>query len=111
MKFIVELLIKAFILLVTTRLVPGFTIDSWTTALIVALVLALLNTFIKPILVLLTLPATILSLGLFLFIINAILLMIAASFVNGFTVDSFMTALVASVVITLLSLILNAFLG
>ncbi|MBI2616678.1 phage holin family protein [Candidatus Gottesmanbacteria bacterium] len=110
MKLIVELIIRAFILLLTTYLVPGFHIQSYTSALIVAIVLAILNVLLKPLLLLLTLPLTILTLGLFTFVINAILLLIAANIVKGFTIDSFMTAIIASIVITLLSAVINAFL-
>jgi len=99
MKLIIELLIKAFVLLVTTRLVPGFNIDSWTTALIVAFILGVLNIFIKPILLFLTLPATILTLGLFMFVVNALLLIIASKLVSGFQIESFGTAIIAAVVI------------
>ncbi|MBI2611559.1 phage holin family protein [Candidatus Gottesmanbacteria bacterium] len=107
MRLLAEWIIKAFILLITTRLVPGFTIDSWLTALVVALVLGILNTVLKPILVLLTLPATILTLGLFMFVINAVLLILTSKFVTGFQIESFGTAIIASIVISLLSLLVN----
>ena len=107
MKFIIDLLIKALILLLTTSIVPGFKIDSYTTAIIIAVVLAILNVLVKPILILLTLPATILTLGLFLFVINAILILIASNLIDGFQIDSFGTALIASLVITIISSILN----
>ena len=109
MKLIIELLIKAFVLLVTTRLVPGFNIDSWTTALIVAFILGVLNIFIKPILLFLTLPATILTLGLFMFVVNALLLIIASKLVSGFQIESFGTAIIAAVVITIISSLVNLF--
>jgi len=108
MKFLVDLLIRALVLLLTAYLVPGFKIDSYTTAVIVALVLAILNLLVKPLLIILTLPATILTLGLFLFVINAILIMIASNIIDGFKVESFTTALLASLVITIISSILNA---
>lgn len=107
MKLLVEWIIRAFILLLTTKIVPGFTINSWTTAFIVALILGVLNLLVKPVLILLTLPATILTLGLFLFVINAILLVIASQFVSGFHIESFATAIVAAIVISLLSTLLN----
>ena len=107
MKLMADWIIRAFVLLVTTYVVPGFKIDSFTTALVVALVLAVLNVLVKPILVLFTLPATILTLGLFLFVINAILIIIVSGFVKGFHVNSFTTAIFASVVITVVSTLVN----
>jgi putative membrane protein len=107
MKLLAEWILKAFVLLVTTKLVPGFSIDSWKTALLVALILGVLNVLVKPVLVFFTLPATILTLGLFIFVINAILLIITAQFVSGFKIDSFATAIVAAVIITLISTVLN----
>lgn len=107
MKFLADLLIRALVLLVTTYLVPGFHIKSYWIAILVALVLGLLNALVKPILVIFTLPVTILTLGLFVFVINAFLLMIASAFIDGFRVDSFVTAIIASIVITVVSTILN----
>lgn len=107
MKLIAEWLVRAFVLLVTTYIVPGFRIESLATALIVAAVLAILNLLLKPILVLFTLPATILSLGLFMFVINAVLLVVASYLVQDFKIDSFLTAIIASVAITLISSLLN----
>ena len=107
MKLLAEWVVRAFVLLAATYFVPGFKIDSYLTALIVALVLGILNVLLKPVLILLTLPATILSLGLFMFVVNAILLLIAAQFVNGFHISSFGTAILAAIVISLLSSLLN----
>lgn len=108
MKILGEWIIRTLILLITAYIVPGFKIDSYVTAFLVALVLGVLNMFVKPILVLFTLPATVLTLGLFLFVINALLLILAASLVRGFQISSFGTAIVASIVITILSTLLNA---
>jgi len=108
MKLLAEWIVRAFVLLVTTYIVPGFHIDSFTTALVVAAVLAILNLLLKPILVIFTLPATILTLGLFMFVINAVLLLIASNIVAGFKIDSFFTAIVASIIITIVSSLLNA---
>lgn len=108
MKFLVDLIIRALVLLLTTYLVPGFRIDSYVTALVVALVLAVLNILVKPLLVILTLPVTILTLGLFYFVINAILLIIASRLIDGFRIESFGTAIIASIVIATISALLNA---
>jgi len=107
-KILTEWIIKTLLLLVTAYLVPGFKIDSYATAFVVALVLGILNMFVKPVLVFFTLPATILTLGLFLFVINALLLMLAASIIQGFQIESFGTAIIASIVITILSTLLNS---
>lgn len=108
MKFLIDLIIRALVLLLTTYLVPGFRIDSYVTALVVALVLAVLNILVKPLLVILTLPVTILTLGLFYFVINAILLIIASRLIDGFRIESFGTAIIASIVIATISALLNA---
>lgn len=107
MRFLVDLLVRALVLLLTTYFVPGFKIDSYITAIMVALVLAILNILVKPLLILLTLPATIVTLGLFLFVINAILILIASKLIDGFHVETFGTAILASLVITLISSVLN----
>ena len=101
MKLIAEWIVRALVLLVTAYLVPGFRIESVSTALMVALVLGILNLLIKPLLIILTLPLTILTLGLFTFVVNAILLLIASSLVRGFHVDSLFTAIIASIVISI----------
>lgn len=89
MYIIIRWLIYAGALLLVTRLVPGVFVESFYTALIVALVLGLLNALVRPILIFLTLPITLLSLGLFTFVINALLFWFAASILEGFTVTGF----------------------
>ena len=107
MKLLAEWITRALVLLVTAYSVPGFKIDSTATAFVVAAVLGILNLLLKPFLVLLTLPATILTLGLFMFVINALLLLIASNVIRGFHIDSFVTAIIASLVISLVSSLLN----
>jgi putative membrane protein len=107
MKLLLNWLTKTLVLLVVAYFVPGFHIDSFLTALAVVVVLTLLNLLVKPLIQLLTLPINILTLGLFSFIINALILWLAAYLVKGFSIDSFFTALVASVVIALVSLVVN----
>ncbi|OGG02249.1 hypothetical protein A2W14_05160 [Candidatus Gottesmanbacteria bacterium RBG_16_37_8] len=108
MKFLIDLLIRAMVLLLTAYLLPGFKIDSYTTALFIAIVLAILNILVKPLLIILTLPVTILTLGLFYFVINAILLVIASKFIDGFKIDSFTTAIIASIIIAIISALVNS---
>ena len=107
MKLVAEWIYRAFVLLLTTYIIPGFKIDSFTTAMVVAAVIAVLNILIKPLLVILTLPITVFTLGLFMLVINAILLVITANIVRGFRIDSFVTAIIASIVITLVTSLLN----
>ena len=111
MGFIFKILVTAVAVYVAAYLLPGVTITDIKTTIIVALVLALLNTFIKPILVILTIPITLLTLGLFLLIINALMVKWAAGLVDGFQVDGWLSALLVSIIVTVVSYILNAFIG
>lgn len=107
-NLIIRVLLGALALLIVAEIVNGVTIESVYVAVIAAVVLGLLNAVVKPILVVLTLPITILTLGLFIFIINAVLFMFAASFIEGFAVDSFLTALFASLLVSVITAVGNA---
>ena len=96
-------LINALALLALPYLVPSVQVDSFYTALIAALVLGLVNTLIRPLVVLLTLPVTVLTLGLFIFVINGLLFWFAASFVEGFSVAGFWSAFFGAIVYALIS--------
>jgi putative membrane protein len=109
MKFLVQLIVSAIAVIVTSLFIPGVHIDSPVTAIIVAAVLAFLNSIVKPLLVLLTIPITIFTLGFFLLIINAIIILIAARIVPGFTVSGFWAALFFSIVLTLITSLFNSF--
>jgi putative membrane protein len=111
MKLLVRILITSGLVLLIANFMSGVHVASFTTALIVAVVLGLLNIFIKPILVILTLPVTILTLGLFLFVINAIIIMLCSNIVGGFSVDSFLTALLFSIILSILQSIVYSILG
>jgi len=87
-------------ILLVAYLVPGVSVDGFKTALIVALLLGLINVTLKPVLFILTLPITILTLGLFALVLNALLLWFVASFVEGFAVDSFFAAFLGSLIIS-----------
>jgi putative membrane protein len=96
-------LINALALLALPYLVPSVQVDSFYTALIAALVLGFVNTLIRPLVVLLTLPATVLTLGLFIFVINGLLFWFVASFVKGFSVGGFWSAVLGAIVYALIS--------
>jgi putative membrane protein len=111
MGFLIKVLITAVAVYLAAYLLPGVNITDVKTTIIVALVLALLNTFIKPILIILTIPITILTLGLFLLIINALMVKWAAGLVDGFTVDGWLSVLLVSLIVTIVSYILNGLIG
>ncbi len=104
-------LINALALLLVARIVPGFSVESFYIALIVALVLGLVNATIRPLLIILTLPVTILTLGLFTFVINALLILFVSTFIQGFEVVSFAAAFSAGLILWLISLITNGLLA
>lgn len=96
-------LINAAALLALPYVVPSVQVDSFVTALVAALVLGLVNTLIRPLLVLLTLPITLVTLGLFIFVINGLLFWFVASFLEGFRVAGFWSAVLGAVVYALIS--------
>ena len=98
-------IVNAAALLLVAYLYPGVHVESFIAAAFAALVLGLINAVIRPILVILTLPVTLLSLGLFLFVINALLFWLVAEIVKGFTVDGFLAALIGSVLYSLITLL------
>ncbi|MDX1314359.1 MAG: phage holin family protein [Eudoraea sp.] len=110
MNFVLKLLLSALAVVLLANILPGVFVDSYLTAIIVALVLSLLNFLVKPILIIFTLPITILTLGLFLLIINALIILLADWLVNGFSVSSIWWALLFSLLLSLLNSILHSFL-
>ncbi len=110
MKLITRLLLTAFVLLLVAKYVPGIHVDGFYPAIIAAVILGLLNLFVRPVLFILTLPITILSLGLFMFVINATLFWFSATFIDGFRVDTFWSALAGSLIVSLVSAIANKYL-
>lgn len=111
MKLLFRILITTGLVLLISHFMTSVSVTDFTTALIVAVVLGLLNIFIKPILVLLTLPATIISLGLFLFVINAFIILLCSRLVDGFRVNSFWTALIFSVILSISQSIIYKIIG
>lgn len=110
MKFLLKLILSALAVVILAKLLPGVSLDNYTTAIIVAAVLAILNVLVKPILVIFTLPITILTLGLFLLIINAIIILLADKLVAGFGVSSIWTAVLFSLLLSCLQSILYSLL-
>ena len=107
MRFFFKLIISAISVVITAYLLPGVHVRDILTALIVAVVLALLNGIVKPILIILTIPVTILTLGLFLLVINAFMIMLAGNLVPGFQVDGFWWALLFSIILSLITSLLG----
>ena len=101
--FLLTWLVTAISLIVTANLVPGFAVTSLGAALLAAVVIGLVNAIVKPILVILTLPLTILTLGLFLFVVNAITIWLAGALTPGFSVTGLLPALLGSIVLTLVA--------
>ena len=107
-KLLIVWLINALALLALPYVVPSVQVNSFGTALVAALILGLVNTMIRPVLVVLTLPATLLTLGLFIFVINGLLFWMVASFVDGFRVAGFWSGVFGAIVYGLISWIVSA---
>jgi putative membrane protein len=106
-NFFVRLLLTALAILITAYLLPGVHVDNFFWALLVAALLALLNVTIKPLLIIITIPFTVLTLGLFLLVINAIVILLAGAIIPGFEVEGFWWALGFSLVLYLINTIFN----
>ncbi|MFH1822402.1 MAG: phage holin family protein [Patescibacteria group bacterium] len=111
MKLILRWLILAVAILITAYILPGVGVSGVWAALWLALFLGLVNIIIKPFLIIITLPINILTLGLFTFVINALLILLSASVIKGFMVDGFWWALLFSVALSVISYILNKLFG
>ncbi|UJH90889.1 phage holin family protein [Antarcticibacterium sp. 1MA-6-2] len=106
MKFLIRILLTAIVVFLLARFLPGVGVTGYLTAIIVAVVLAILNLIVKPILVLFTLPVTIVTFGLFLLVINAVIILLADAFITGFNVDGFWVALIFSLLLSIVQSIL-----
>ena len=111
MRIILKWLLSAVALLAVAYLYSGVQVNSFGSALIAAAVIGLLNMIVRPVLVVLTLPVTIVTLGLFLFVINALLFWAASGLLSGFQVSGFVAALIGSLIYSLLGLLIEAALG
>jgi len=106
MNYILKILLTAVAVIILAKILPGVEVDNYTTAIWVAFLVGILFTFLKPIIVVLTLPVTILTLGLFLFVINAALILIANNWIDGFSVSGFWTALLFSILLSFIESVL-----
>lgn len=102
MNTFLKILITALAVVILSYLLPGVTVSGYLSAIIVAAVISLLNMFVRPILIFFTLPATLVTLGLFLFVINAVIILLADKLVNGFEVSGFWVALLFSILLSFL---------
>jgi putative membrane protein len=107
MRILLVWLVNALALIAVAYLMPSITISSFTSALIAALILGLVNAIIRPVLVLLTLPVTVLTLGLWIFVINGLLFWFVGSFVPGFVVHGFWAGVIGSILFSIVSWLLS----
>lgn len=108
MRWIISILVNSLILIVVAGYLDTFHLEGVTAAIVASIILSILNVVVKPILVILTLPVTILSLGIFLFVVNAITLMLTQSLMgDSFVIDGFGTAVLAAVIISILNLLIQ----
>ena len=110
MQIIVALVLNAVALLATAYIVPGFQVADFTTALLAGIVLGVVNTFIKPMLLFLTAPINIVTLGLFTFVINAVVLFIVSAVVKGVMIDGWLPAILGAIVLSVVSTVLSSLL-
>ena len=108
MRFLIRVVLNAVAIAAAAYVVPGIIVSGVAAALMGGLILGFVNAIVKPVLILLTLPATLLTLGLFLFVVNAICLALTAAVVPGFDISGFWGAFVGALVVTLVSWVLNA---
>lgn len=111
MKFLIRIGVTALSVLILQRFLKGVEVSNWTVSIMVAVVLAFLNTIVKPILQVLSIPITVLTLGFFLLVINAGIIMLADYLIDGFHVSGFWKALLFSILLSIVSGILNVILG
>ena len=108
--FLIRLAVNSLAILIVTHIVRGIEVTSTVTAVVAAFVLGIVNAFLRPIIILLTLPINILTLGLFTFVINALMLELVSWLIPAFHIDTFWTAIGGAIVITIVSFLLNWFL-
>lgn len=107
MAILINWVLSAFVIIAASYLLPGVSVDNFTAALVTALVLGIINAFIKPVLLILTLPITLITLGLFTIVINAILILLTDAIVPGFRVDGFLWALLLGIFLAIVNTFLH----
>jgi putative membrane protein len=107
-ELLARLIINAALLLIVSRLVPGLYVEGWGAALVGAVALALVNFFVRPVMVILTLPLTVMTLGVFLLVVNALMLWLVSGLVPGIHLQGFGSALLGSLLFSLLNLVISA---
>ena len=107
LSVVTKIVVTALALILVSRILPGVAVDGMYTALLAALVLGVLNVLVKPILAILTFPITLLTFGLFAFVLNAFMFWLAASMLAGFSVAGFLPALIGSLIVTAVSTVLH----
>ncbi|GAB2763986.1 phage holin family protein [Rhabdobacter roseus] len=110
MNLLIRLVISTVAIIVAANLLDGVHVSNITTAVVAAIVLGILNTFVRPVLQILALPITILTLGLFYFVINVLMIYLTAALVDGFAIDGFITALLFGLIVAIVSGVLGMFL-
>ena len=108
MRFLLKLLVTSLAVFFSAYILNGVYLEGFPTAILVALLMGFLNAFLKPILIILTIPITLITFGLFLLVINAVIILLADYALTGFTVDSFFTAVVFSIIVSVITWILEA---
>lgn len=103
MNFLIKLVLSALTIAITSMLLPGVRVDNFFDALIVAALLSLLNHVVRPVLIILTIPITVLTLGLFLLVINAIIILLVGRLIDGFIVDGFWWAVLFSIITAIIN--------
>lgn len=107
MNILINLLLSAIAVFVAAYILPGVEVESFVTAFVAAIVLGVINAFLKPVLLILTLPINLLTLGLFTFVLNALLILLASNIVPGFQVNGFIWALILSLVLAVINFFLH----
>lgn len=110
MRFLLRLLLNGVAVFVAAQIIPGIGVSGPGAAIVAGVALGLVNAIVRPVLILLTLPATVITLGLFIFVVNAVCLALAAWFVPGFTISGFIPALIGALVISIISWLLSVIL-
>ena len=108
MNILINILLSGLAVFIAAYILPGVEVESFTTALVAAIVLGVINAVLKPVLLILTLPINILTLGLFTFVLNALLILLAANIVPGFHVNGFIWALILSLVLAAINFFLHS---